>query len=121
MEKQTGDSPDSTQSLNEESRKFIAWTREQLANPDNYERLITQIISGVIAYYAQPKELILSKLEEKLVKGGIEHGEPNYSLDFIIKELENEYIDLIGWEMVAYWNQSENGTKALYPSERSIG
>ena len=93
--------------LNEESKKFISWVESELDDPIKYEKIISQIVAGVLAYYGQPKHIIMEKLKEKLTKGGMEHGEPIYPLEFVLKELENEFIDLLGWELVAYYNQPE--------------
>lgn len=83
------------------------WAIEQVkGDRDNKLAWINEILSAVALYYLEtPIAEIREKLRKKMNKGFEEHGpigieeEGEEKID-IKAELENEYLDLIGWTMI---------------------
>lgn len=91
-------------SLDPESKKFIAWVMGELESDEVYFSLVLECLEAVQYFLQQPKRLILPDLKKKLIKGGLEHGAPKYSVRRIRQELKAEHLDLIGWRLIGKYN-----------------
>lgn len=88
-----------------ESKKFIKWTREHLNDPDYFLLLSILIERQLSNFLNGDKENLLTTLTEKMKKGALEHGKPSHSQEEVHKELQQEFLDIIGWNMVLLWNK----------------
>ncbi len=87
------------------SEEFIAWSLEKLADEDYYIEYLRECVRKAANFYSRNPIEIKAKLEAKLTKGAHEHGAPKYQLSEVDAELENEYIDIIGWRLVRDFNE----------------
>jgi hypothetical protein len=97
-------------SADPESGQFIAWALAKLDDPDFYHELLREIPRKVANYYSYPKPVILSALTAKLRQGAAEHGAPVYPQEQIYQELQAEYLDLIGWTLLAMYQHEREHT-----------
>lgn len=90
-----------------ESKKFIKWTREHLSDPDYFMLLSILIERQLSNFLNSDKEKLLTALMEKMKKGALEHGKPFHSQEEVHTELQQEFLDIIGWNMVLLWNKGK--------------
>ncbi len=90
--------------IDPESQAFIDWTMDSFTDDQVYQRFVTEAIDRAKLFYDQPKTVILTRLKAKMEKGAEEHGAPRLPPSVTRLELENEYLDLLGWLLVAKWN-----------------
>ncbi len=87
--------------LDPKSKEFIIWVMDQLGTEEQYWELVSLVIKQLRTwYYDQTVEQFMDKLEAKMIEGAKEHGEPKINPDSIQKEINNEAIDLIGWNLM---------------------
>lgn len=91
--------------INAESKRFIKWVDERLSDESQFEEDIAEAIYLADDFYNQPLPYIKKRLLAKLEIGSAEHGRPIYPLDEIQGEMENEFLDLVGWLMVRYYSK----------------
>lgn len=96
--------------IDAESKKFIEWTRKHLSDPDYFLLLSCLIERQLSNFLNGDKEKLLTALTEKMEKGVLEHGKPSHSQAEVHEELQQEFLDLIGWNMVRLWNLRKRGT-----------
>lgn len=92
--------------IDTESKQFIKWSREHLTDPDYFSLLSCLIDRQLWNFLNGDKQKLLSALTEKMKKGALEHGKPSHSQDEAQIELQQEFLDIIGWNMVLLWNKS---------------
>ncbi len=90
--------------IDPESKAFIDWTMDSFTDDQVYKRFVDEAIERARAFYNQPKATILARLKAKMETGAEEHGAPDLPASVTKHELENEYLDLLGWLLVAKWN-----------------
>lgn len=88
-----------------ESKKFIEWTKKHLTDPDYFLLLSCLIERQLSNFLNGDKEKLLTALTEKMKKGALEHGKPSHSQEEVHKELQQEFLDIIGWNMVLLWDK----------------
>jgi hypothetical protein len=88
--------------IDPESKAFIKWSLKRLSQPDYYY-LVTSLIETQVKTFLHSNPQLIPSLKQKLSKGAREHGKPSYSLGQIEQELNNELLDLIGWNMLRLW------------------
>jgi len=93
--------------IDSESKKFIKWTREHLSDPDYFLLLSCLIERQLSNFLNGDKEKLLAALTEKMNKGALEHGKPSHSQEEVHEELQQEFLDIIGWNMVLLWNKGK--------------
>lgn len=91
--------------IDSESSQFIAWAMNELDDLNHYQTMLKEIKSRLDSFYAQPKSTIMPQLKAKMIRGAREHGAPTHPVQKINEEIDNEYIDLLGWELVKKWNE----------------
>jgi hypothetical protein len=91
--------------IDTESAEFIDWAMTELDDHTHYETMLSEIKQRLDNFYAQPKEVIMPHLKAKMTRGAHEHGAPSHPTTYINEEIDNEYIDLLGWELVKKWNE----------------
>ncbi len=91
--------------LDKESVLFINWAEEKLADYPFRKLLVLKAIYKFIRYINSVD--LKRVMKKKLTKGGIEHGAPIYSQREVEKELEAEFQDLIGWQVVGLYNKEK--------------
>jgi hypothetical protein len=98
--------------LGDDSREFIDWSMDYLADEDIYNEFIADCVSKFEAYLSRNPEDIKARLKEKFIIGGYEHGNPSkYTQEQVQKEVEMEYDDALGWPLVGkfcQWKRSKN-------------
>lgn len=88
--------------------QITTWASEKLSNDHFYLHLTKKIVSDLEQFYSQEnKEYLLKQLIEKMIKGSREHGTPNNE-DEIKLEIEQEMLDLVGWNLVKMWVREMN-------------
>ena len=97
----------SLHSLDSESKKFIKWTMQHLADPDYFSLLSYLIDRQLWNFLNGDKKKLLTSLTEKMSKGALEHGKPSHSKEEVQEELQQEFLDTIGWNMVLLWNKGK--------------
>ena len=96
--------------IDQTSQDFIKWSKEKLEDPEYFESFIREMKNKMESFYSNSPEYIKAKLYKKLVRGSEEHGNPDgYSPEDIKRELEFEFIDIIGWSLVGMWNEERYG------------
>lgn len=90
--------------LDEESKQFIEFALKRLEDFTFRKVLVIKAIYKFTKYINTVD--LEKKVKAKLVKGGLEHGEPIYSQNEIKKELEDEFLDLLGWQLVSLWQKN---------------
>ena len=91
------------------NQNFINWGTEKMKDRLFTKMLVAKAIYRFISYINSVD--LEKKINEKLTKGGREHGEPVYTQNQVKKELEMEFLDLIGWQLISIWNQKLNQSK----------
>lgn len=99
--------------IDEESKYFIKWTLDMLSNPRFFIALSGIIEKQLFSFLQGNHSTLIKKLKRKLRKGALEHGAPSYSLRKAKKELEQEFLDLIGWNMILLWNKRKEKSEAI--------
>lgn len=87
------------------SARFIDWAFEKLEDDAYYNEAVDEIKQRLDNFYSQSKDQLLTDLKAKMIKGAQEHGEPNYPVTTAQTEINNEYIDLLGWMLIERWIQ----------------
>lgn len=93
-----------TTGLDEESIKFVNW-----AIPRFYQLYNVYVQKGLneaFHFFNNNKKHIMARFKDKLVKGSLEHGPPIYSEEITTHELQQEFLDIIGWTLVREYNEN---------------
>ena len=92
-----------------EKGNISSWAVSQIT-PENKLKLIAEILIDIGNYYSSiPIDELRDKLEEKMNIGFKEHGALNKTVEEINKEIENEYLDLIGWSLARRYIKEKSG------------
>lgn len=91
--------------IDAESKRFIKWTEKHLSDPDYFSLLSCLIDRQLSNFLHGDRKKLLAALMEKLEKRAREHGKPSYTKEHVLGELQQEFLDLIGWNMVLLWNK----------------
>lgn len=75
-------------------------------NDDFWGNFLTECSLQFNSWVVNNKDLLYEPLKKKLTKGGREHGLPIYSDKKIQKEIEAEFLDIIGWKLVRRWQSA---------------
>jgi hypothetical protein len=103
------------QRLKKENKDFIKWADDKLNDKLFVQLLATKAIYKFVRYVNSVP--IRQKVHDKLVSGGKEHGEPTkYNKRQINKELEMEFLDLFGWQLIELYIK---GRRNIKPSKLS--
>jgi excinuclease UvrABC ATPase subunit len=86
------------------SKEFISFALKEW--DERSEEIILVVFSKVVSFFSEDKKKLRKALEDKLLRGAKEHGAPIYSARELKKETEDEYIDLVGWELVREFNEN---------------
>lgn len=66
-------------------------------------------MTEIVRFYMDtPIDELRDKLEAKMNKGFLEHGPLKKTIAEVNHELENEYLDLIGWTLTRRYLEREN-------------
>ncbi len=87
------------------SRKFINWTFQE--TDQELINLINHVTEQARVWLTDHMPEFREKLRAKMIKGALEHGQPLQDVSKIDKQLEDEYIDLIGWTQVKKYNNQK--------------
>jgi hypothetical protein len=90
--------------IDSESREFIDWAFKNLDDEQWYTDMLAEVRQRFADYYDQPKDEFLSRLKTKMEAGAAEHGAPNHTKDQTSRQIESEFIDILGWTLVEKWN-----------------
>lgn len=91
--------------IDPESRRFMDWLRKRYRNDEAFITDVSEAIWTLDDFFNRPKDEIITKLFAKLEKGAEEHGPPRYTPSQIKKNLEEEYLDVLGWYAVGLWQE----------------
>ena len=87
------------------SKHFQVWAVKQLNKPGYIENLEIESVRHMQIFFKIPKEKLIKRVKAKLEKGAKEHGSPIYSRKELLLEKYNEFLDILGWEMVLRYNE----------------
>lgn len=90
--------------IDDESKEFIKWATTNLNDPDFFTLISCLIQAQITVFLGKDRKTIIKNLKKKLIIGAKEHGAPTKPIPTITKELNQEFLDLIGWNMVRLWN-----------------
>lgn len=92
---------------------IVSWIMLKLEDPEYYKHLLQELPRKLANFYSYPPHQLKQKLFLKLLKGCREHGTPELTQEQIDSELQDEYLDLIGWSMVGnYWDEQRRNKDA---------
>lgn len=84
--------------LNQKSKDLIRNVRKAFKDEEYYRSMIYNTICHIVKFYTNiSKEELENRVCSRLYKGGLEYGEPGYSKKRVVKEQEEEMIDILGW------------------------
>lgn len=83
---------------------FIKWAMAKCKNPKEFKRIKRHCMAEIVSYFQTSDDALLKHLQKKLIKGGKDHGSPDAQPWDVLKELRDEYIDIIGWTLVGMFN-----------------
>lgn len=86
-----------------ESDKFIEWAIHSLQDEAYFSSVLLRIKKQQEDFYQSNRASLLRNLHEKMKKAGKEYGDPQSDFGKIKTEIENEMLDLIGWNMIYAW------------------
>lgn len=90
-------------------KRFEKFVQKRMDNFDTFAEDISEAIYVADKFFQKPDSEIKRKVWAKLDAGGKEHGNASFDLTpaQINKELENEAIDLLGWNYIRMFNAEE--------------
>lgn len=99
--------------IDTESKNFIKWAMTRLDDRDFYNSMVRKIQMQLNNYYRKSsRRVVLTHLKRKMELGAIHHGEPEKELKLLHEEINEELLDLIGWNMLILWSLNKKGVKA---------
>ena len=91
--------------IHPKNKKYIAYTIDKLSDIYFFDVLIKKVLQRAENFYNDTdKELLLKKLKDKITRGSIEHGEIPTDYEKIEGELQDEYLDIIAYNMIHLFN-----------------
>ncbi len=93
--------------VDSESQKFIRWSFEAIADDKELSALIDEVTTKANTWLHHDLGKLRKKLLAKMIKGAKEHGAPRHTLAAVAKELEGEYLDLLGWTQIKKYNEKK--------------
>lgn len=101
--------------IHPKNKKYIAYTIDKLSDDYFFNTMIKKVLQRAENFYNDTdKELLLIKLKDKITRGSIEHGEIPTDYEKIEGELQDEYLDIIAYNMIHLFNagiESKTTTK----------
>lgn len=88
--------------------RFLDWAFKNLDDDTYYDQAVEEIKARLDQFYAQSKDQLLTDLKAKMIRGSHEHGEPSHPLPVVQQEINNEYMDLLGWMLIERWIKNKN-------------
>lgn len=90
--------------VSQDNKDLIAWSKEELSDPVNFDRILNIIMFELRVFCGTNKEELKQKLFDKMDRASQEYSTPYMEHWKIKKEFEQEMIDLIGWKLVENFN-----------------
>jgi len=107
--------------IDNDSLEFIAFAKELMDDKEFYNNFLLEGKRKFEKFISRDSEEIKSLLNAKLVRGSIEHGSPGkYTQEEVQKELDMEFLDIIGWSLVGLYcekKQHERDDKKSTPTK----
>lgn len=107
MANYSSDERKALQSVDRESQKFIQWSFEQIESDSDLDTMIKEVTAEAKKWLRSNRPALRALLFAKMVKGAKEHGAPQHTLKEVDKELEGEYLDLLGWNFIRRYNEGK--------------
>ncbi len=86
-------------------KEFLQFAHLKLDDPEYLDSLQIRAMDTIAVYLSQPIEDILRRVQRKIAKGTMEHGNPFYPPEKIEEEIMLELDDFIfGWPIVEDFN-----------------
>jgi len=92
------------------AHEFINWAIEKLSDDTLFNSVADTAKTRFDVFLQQNRLTLLRKLKVKLIRGGKEHGSPVIPIPEIHRQLEEEFIDLIGYPILELWNKRKGKT-----------
>jgi len=89
--------------IDQESKNFIKWSMEKLEDEEFFFMMMKRIKSQQVNFYRTPRKRLLQILRTKMEEGAQHYGEPIKSSRRLRREIREEFLDLIGWNMLTFW------------------
>ena len=99
------DYDDTANLVSPEAHNFINWAIEKLSEDTLFNSVADIAKSRFDVFLQQNRLTLLRKLKAKLIRGAKEHGSPVIPIPEIHRQLEEEFIDLIGYPILELWNK----------------
>lgn len=104
---------DSGDKITPQAAAFINWAVTEMEDPSHYAEAVAQLQQRVAQFYVQHDQSeLVSRLHAKVIIGAQEHGEPFYAPQQLQTEIENEYVDLLGWMLIERWNKMKTNEES---------
>lgn len=88
------------------AEEYIDWTIHTLSE-GWFDTVIESVIIRIKEYYTNTdREIIIADLRAKMTAGAIQHGKLPTSINDIDRELQQEYLDIIAYNMMIYFVSS---------------
>lgn len=102
--------PEQDKQIDLENQQYIDWTIEKLSDGQYLNEIIKKVISQISEYYRNKnKNQLLRELKTKMTFGAIEHGgKLPASYEAIEKELTQEYLDIIAYNMMLLFKSGKD-------------
>jgi len=105
--------PENEGKITPQAADFIDWAVREMEDPASYAEAIAQVQQRVVQFYAQYDQAeLVKRLHAKVIIGAKEHGEPYYPAEQLKTEIENEYVDLLGWMLIERWNKMKTNQES---------
>ena len=93
--------------MTKEEEQFLAYAKAKLHDDAFMFNLVIKITQEFLAFYhTSDRTTRLAKIYKKLEKGTREYGSPIYPPARVDQEIEEEEIDLVGWNLVKLFNEN---------------
>lgn len=87
--------------IDNKSEEFIKRSINKLRDDKEFLIFIGKVMSQTFDFYMDtPREMLLKLLEDKMRQGAIEHGTVQTNPMNILKEVRNEDLDKLGWNLM---------------------
>ena len=93
--------------MTKEEEQFLAYAKAKLHDDAFMFDLVNKITGELLEFYhTSDRKTRLAKIYAKLEKGTREYGSPIYPPARVDQEIEEEEIDLVGWNLVKNFNEN---------------
>ena len=87
---------------------YLIWLKTKLDSPGYMDKAKKTAIKRINKYYLETSnEELRDKVYAKAVKARETYDEPDYEQSFVDEQIEEELIDVIGWDMTGRYSNAK--------------